>query len=194
MLPSDFSFSGLNTFASRVEDVAAIMSPTPQSNPAGVWFRGVDVMLRSEPDSKTILSEALKIERLMKSAWWQGVLDVLVSDAREVTRLRGTRGHLRSLWGVTPIVSLKHAVSANRIAGLDSESLVFSVYRVTKSFDLDLSRHLEMLLQRDPSLQNAFYWTVLLWALLSYDIFFLQRPRTPPADGVHGPLHDGHKS
>src|SRR5262249_4849197 len=149
----------------------------PEPDPGLVWFKNVDAALRSTPEPTRLLALTRPIQRLKGESVWRDFVAAAVTDAPEFTRLRRTRHRLRSLWGGTPIISLRQAVAADRSIGVDAESLVFSTYYVTQAFDINLSHHVQVLEKSDPTGLNAFYWLVLLWAIFSYDIFFLFNDR-----------------
>jgi glycosyltransferase involved in cell wall biosynthesis len=103
------------------------------------------------------------------AAFWEE----LSAEAAETSRGRRRSGRLRSLWGVTPIVSLRYGAQADRRLGLHSDTLVFQSYYVTSQFDINLTTAQTHILQQRPELHYAFRRFVLAWALLSYDIFHL---------------------
>jgi len=177
VLPADFAFWALNALASHNAHVAELMSTGSQMDPGGVWFTTIDTLLRSKPDAAEVLSVAGKTKRLLDSPAWNDFVVAVMLDGRAATCIRESRKCLRSLWGVTPIVGLEQSVAADRSIGIDAENLVFTTYYVTSAFDINLSRHLEIVLQREPGLIDAFHWTVLLWALIAYDIFFFFNDR-----------------
>jgi glycosyltransferase involved in cell wall biosynthesis len=177
ILPADYVFWGLNTLAGYSPDAAELIAPGRQTDPGMAWFMEIDAVLRSKPDAAAVLSISRKTKRLMDSSSWDYFVEAVVMDARSASSIRAERRCLRSLWGVTPIITLKETVAADRYIGIDAENLVFSTYHVTSAFDINLSGHVEAVLQQEPGLQDAFYWTVLLWALIAYDIFFLFNDR-----------------
>ncbi len=97
----------------------------------------------------------------------------LCADAREMSRLRQREGRLRSCWGVTPIVGLKTAAAADRMLGVEAESLVFTHYHVTSDFDLNFKEVEAALIAERYNLIHPFRRLVLGWALLHYDVFHL---------------------
>lgn len=97
----------------------------------------------------------------------------LCADAAEMTRQRQREGRLRSMWGVTPIVNLRSGVAADRLLGVEAESLVFTHYHITFRFDLNFKEIQEELIAERYNLIHPFRWLVLGWALLRYDAFHL---------------------
>jgi len=177
ILPLGVQFERLNTLARFQSDVAEVLASKGEADPSFVWFKNVDVVLRSTPEPTQLLALARRIQRLKSGDSWWDFVTAVAADAREFTRLRLAHNHLRSLWGVTPIVSLKQTVIADRSVGVDAESLVFGAYYITQSFDINLSQHLKVFEENDPTALEAFYWLVLLWAMLSFDIFFFFNDR-----------------
>ncbi|MCP4559931.1 MAG: glycosyltransferase [Bosea sp.] len=102
-------------------------------------------------------------------AFWSA----LCADAGEMTRLRQREGRLRSCWGVTPIVNLRTGVAADRLLGVEAESVVFTHYHVSSDFDLVLKGMQDELMAERYNLIHPFRWLVLGWALLRYDVFHL---------------------
>lgn len=109
---------------------------------------------------------------------------------RQLTRRRLAIGRPRSLWGVTPILTLPLKARCDRALGISSESFVLKNYHVTNAFDWNLKRLAEKgpvarfpLARFKVSLLRLF----LSWALLRYDIFhyFADRGVLPP-DGRYG--------
>ena len=81
------------------------------------------------------------------------------------------RGRIRSVWGVTPILTLTLKARCDRLLGIQSESLVFTTYGVTNRFDINLMVFADWILAHKPSLYLYLGRLVLAWALLRYDIF-----------------------
>lgn len=97
----------------------------------------------------------------------------LCADANEMSRMRQLDGRLRSCWGVTPIVNMRSGVEADRLLGVEAESLVFTHYYVTSDFDLNFKDIEVGLIAERYNLIHPFRWLVLGWALLRYDVFHL---------------------
>lgn len=88
-----------------------------------------------------------------------------------LARGRRRRGKLRSLWGVTPILTLPLLARADRLLGIRAETLVYVTYYISKNFDWNLSRVHKWVVQRIPQRYPDFCEVVFLLALLRYDIF-----------------------
>lgn len=76
------------------------------------------------------------------------------------------RRKLRSLWGTTPILSIVNNAEAERLLGIESETLVFSSYYITDRFTHNFGRF-----ARSRLLRGAARLIVFPWALVRYDIF-----------------------
>lgn len=96
---------------------------------------------------------------------------VVAPLARRQSKARLARGEARSLWGVTPILTLPLKARADRALGFESQSLVFVTYYIARNFDIDLQTKMEALYRRAPRLAPLFKRLVLAWALLRYDVF-----------------------
>lgn len=97
----------------------------------------------------------------------------LCADASEMSRMRQRDGRLRSCWGVTPIVNMRSGVEADRLLGVEAESLVFTHYHITSDFDLNFKEVEAALIAERYDLIHPFRRLVLAWALLRYDVFHL---------------------
>lgn len=87
----------------------------------------------------------------------------------KLSTLRLARGKPRSLWGVTPILTLPLKAKADRQLGFRSESLVYVTYVITSQFDIDLRK--SYVIASGLGLLPAFQRVVLAWALMRYDVF-----------------------
>src|SRR5262249_49188095 len=65
------------------------------------------------------------------------VLDLLIQTAAIWRAVFGTP---RTLWGVTPIVTLPLLARCDRLLGLKSDSVVFTTYYIANKFDINLER------------------------------------------------------
>jgi glycosyltransferase involved in cell wall biosynthesis len=149
-------------------------------------------MLRSDTPAEEIVTLARGMMEIRERLCWEAFLESLLEDARAVTKMRREQGRLRSLWGITPIIGLPVGVKADRALGVEAESLVLTTYYYTRSFDINLSHHIQAIRESEPVVEQAFYWLVVLWALLSYDVFFFYNDRgiLPPVEFT-GRLHLG---
>jgi glycosyltransferase involved in cell wall biosynthesis len=82
---------------------------------------------------------------------------------------RLARGRPRSLWGVTPILTLALKARADRQLGFRSRSLVYVTYVTTSQFDINLRK--SYVVAYGLGLLPAFQRFVLAWALMRYDVF-----------------------
>ncbi len=95
-------------------------------------------------------------------------LAIAIRLGRLLTHYRLWRGHPRSLWGITPILTTTLLAHSDRLLGIQGESLVFTSYYITQNFD----RNLQSFIKRFGLENNVyFYRLVLAWALLRYDFF-----------------------
>lgn len=168
------NFPALAVLAACVEPIAAAIAvENHEGRPdIGRWLARVDQCLRDSDGIDDIVALAHAIDRLRKSEHWPPFLEGLVHDARMATARRQHRQQLRSLWGTTPINSLPISVAADRRLGIGAESLVFSTYYITSNFDIRLSRHVDAVRASGNDVEAGFYYLVLIWAMLSFDIFF----------------------
>lgn len=168
------NFPGLDVLATCVEPIAAAIAVENRDGRPDVdrWLARVDQCLRGSDGINDVVALAQAIDRLRKSEHWPPFLEGLVDDARIATARREQKRQLRSLWGTTPINSLPISVAADRRLGISAESLVFSTYYITSNFDICLSRHIDAVRASGNDTETAFYYLVLIWAMLSFDIFF----------------------
>ncbi len=96
---------------------------------------------------------------------------LLAPLAAALSRRRLLRGQAASVWGITPILTLRTKSRADRLLGTDARSLVFTTYRMTRDFDLVLANLAESVHRRAPGFYRAFHYAVLAYALVRFDIF-----------------------
>lgn len=72
------------------------------------------------------------------------------------------------IWGPTPIINIATNAAADRLRGLQSDTLVYRPYYVTHEFTYNLERW-----WRYKLLALVLPWCVFLWAVLKYDVFQL---------------------
>ena len=111
------------------------------------------------------------------------ILERAVASAPRHAERRRRRGRLRSLWGATPILTLPLKARADRMLGLESESLVFTTYYISQQFDWNLRRLAGAVGRLAPGLRPALDNGVLAWAVRRYDLlhFFHDRGLMQPA-------------
>ena len=81
-------------------------------------------------------------------------------------RIRRKRRKICSLWGTTPILSIVTNAEAERLLGIDSETLVFSSYFITGRFTHNFGKF-----RKNRLIRVMARLVVFPWALLRYDIF-----------------------
>lgn len=102
------------------------------------------------------------------------------------SRRRYQSGALRTLWGVTPIVTLPLKARCDLALGFRSESLVLTNYYITDDFTWNFKW--TRFLVPKSLLQQAVLKLVLAAVLLRFDIvhYFADRGILPPEDGRFG--------
>lgn len=96
---------------------------------------------------------------------------IAVPLGRRRTEVRLAQGAPRSLWGVTPILTLPLKARADRVLGIESHSLVFVTYYIARKFDFNLQSTLERLQRHGGGLIKPFENLLLAWAIWRYDVF-----------------------
>lgn len=99
----------------------------------------------------------------------KAILDIAIWLGPRISALRLWQGQVRTLWGVTPILTLPLKASADRALGFRSTSLVYTTYVISSQFDINLRRPYALACGLDLGL--AFQRLVLAWTLLRYDVF-----------------------
>jgi hypothetical protein len=82
-------------------------------------------------------------------------------------------GRPRTMWGVTPILTLPLLARCDRLLGLKSESLVFTTYYITSNFNINLKRICEIVYRKYPQWATRLHKVLLRLALIRYDAFHL---------------------
>jgi hypothetical protein len=112
----------------------------------------------------------VRLTRVLGNAFLRlSILRMSVFLGTHLTRRRLVRGEPRSLWGVTPILTLPLKAKADRALTFRSDSLVFQTYYISQEFDINLNRWSS--LAGRFGLQVLFDYSILSWALLRYDVF-----------------------
>jgi hypothetical protein len=88
-----------------------------------------------------------------------------------LTAKRMAKGRIRSIWGVTPILTLPLKARCDEMLGIKSETMVWTTYVVTKSFTWNLKMFVAICLKTDTALLFPLGRFVLGIALLRYDVF-----------------------
>lgn len=91
--------------------------------------------------------------------------------AKSKRRLEAGRG--RTIWGVTPILTLPLKARADRLLGFRSHSLVFVTYYISQNFDFNLRLLVNGVSKYAPMFYRALDRLVLAWAISRYDVFHL---------------------
>ena len=73
---------------------------------------------------------------------------------------------LRSVWGTTPILSIRRSSKADNLLGLESDSLVFSNYYTSKDFTRNFSKYC-----KNKIFKILIRTAVFFWAVHRYDVF-----------------------
>ncbi len=149
-------------FAGRVVGHGLTRATMLRRRLAGTWRRALTALPLAA--SGTLVALAVPLGRL-------------------ATAVRLHLGRPRSVWGVTPILTLRLLSRCDRDLGLASESLVFTTYSVTSNFDVNLQRLTAWVTEKHPRQYRFYAQCVFAWALLRYDVFncFFDR-------GVEAPL------
>lgn len=107
--------------------------------------------------------------------------------ARLITVVRLRLGTPRTVWGVTPILTLPLLARCDRLLGLRSDSLVFTTYYTSSRFDVNLKRIDRWLATEHPEHYENFARLVLAFALLRYDMFhfYYDRGVMVPVSRMH---------
>ncbi|WFU53767.1 glycosyltransferase [Bradyrhizobium pachyrhizi] len=124
--------------------------------------RGAIVRHKLRTLPRKLLSLAAKLLSIV-------ILKLAICIAPAVGAVRLRCGRPRTLWGVTPILTLQLKARADRALGFRSISLVYVTYVVTSRFDLNLQQPYVLALKSGLGL--AFQRLVLAWALVRYDVF-----------------------
>ena len=127
-----------------------------------------------------------RMARLAVERGSTAALAAAIPLGRWLTRRRVARGRERTLWGITPILTLPLKARADRALDLRSESLVLASYYIGGDFTWNISQLLARIGVKPPS-GLAFHRLLLAAALLRYDIIHLFADRgILPSDQGYG--------
>jgi len=123
---------------------------------------GIRVRSRTSRIGRAILGHSLD--------WLTGaVLRLAVRWAPKLSARRLARGECRTLWGVTPILTLPLKARADRLLGFESKSIVYVTYVITSQFDINLRKY--YIVAAGLGILPSFQRLVLAWHLLRCDVF-----------------------
>jgi glycosyltransferase involved in cell wall biosynthesis len=98
-------------------------------------------------------------------------LELCVRLGRWRTQRRMAQGRPRSVWGVTPLLTLPLKARADELLGMRADSMVWTTYHISKSFTRNLSVLPAIVRRLNPELLASLGRFVLAFSLLRYDIF-----------------------
>jgi glycosyltransferase involved in cell wall biosynthesis len=98
---------------------------------------------------------------------------VAVPLGRWRTAARLAQGTPRSLWGVTPILTLPLKARADRLLGFQSRTVVLRTYYISSGFDVVLQRWFKWLDRHAIGLIHPFERLLLAWVTWRYDVVHL---------------------
>lgn len=121
---------------------------------------------------------------LWLDAFSVNIANCVARFGRRATAWRLARGRPRSLWGVTPILTLPLLARCDRFLHFRSSSLVFTTYVITSRFDINLRWVISGIYYVSQHLYWPAHRLLLAWALLRYDVFhyFADRGLMPSHD------------
>jgi glycosyltransferase involved in cell wall biosynthesis len=110
------------------------------------------------------------------------LLEACIRRARRIGDRRLAAGRPRTLWGITPILTLPLKARCDEELGFKAETLVFTTYHTTRNFTWNL-RNLMRLSRLWPRSERPLARIILALALLRYDFFntFADRGIMPSA-------------
>jgi len=123
-----------------------------------------------------IVKQANHVRRLLRwvlrvALWLPGrVVDLLIHTAAIWRAVFSTP---RTLWGVTPILTLPLLARCDRLLGLKSDSVVFTTYYTARKFDINLERICGSFENFAPRLFALTHDLLLRFVLIRYDAFHL---------------------
>jgi hypothetical protein len=87
----------------------------------------------------------------------------------------------RTLWGVSPILTLPLLARADRLLGLGSASVVYTTYVISSGFDINLKRLMGWIYEHRPALYDPAQNLILQLSRLSFDVYhyFCDRGLSP---------------
>ena len=117
--------------------------------------------------TRTVKSTARRVYGAMR-----GVLAGLLDACTRIAKWRRmTFGVPRTLWGVTPILTLPLLVRCDRMLGLRSQSMVFTTYHITRNFDINLEKLVNYVYSKHPSWSFRIHRFILRLCLTRYDAY-----------------------
>lgn len=148
----------------RIARGAAALPGAVLSRFAAVWSRRPRSFSEAKARLRTGAEQAFI--RMGKRA-----LAAAVPLARARTERRIRKGRVRTLWGVTPILTLPLLAKADRLLGMKSRTIVYTTYHISKNFDINLSWWFRNVFAKNGYVYiGSTYW-ILAFLILRYDVF-----------------------
>jgi hypothetical protein len=179
----------LDTFAAEFPEVAAALVPgyEPGSRLFGRrLFARLDRTLRGGKVDDAVLALAAAFQTALAEEIRQRFTDALAAASIEASERRARFGRVRSIWGVTPAVSLTHGAEADRRLGVEAETVVTTAHGSTRDFDVLLKEQVDGVMAASVPPHQGWAWATLSWALLSFDNFYYLSERGLLASGHYG--------
>lgn len=168
--------ASIRWFASRVVSVAQNPDPVRVAN--GLRYIGRRARRRlSRVGVRAVAirvrNSVSRVGRVVLGTFFDGpskaILRLAVWWAPKLSAKRLARGQCRTLWGVTPILTLPLKARADSLLGFESKSIVYVTYIVTSQFDINLRKY--YLIAAGLGILPTFQRLVLAWHILRCDVF-----------------------
>lgn len=139
-------------------------------------LRGAICIFRALKRAPTTFKKSSKVilRKLFSGAYYvlrMSTIGAIRIYGRGAKWWRMTFGTPRTVWGVTPILTLPVLAKCDRLLGLRSNSLVFTTYYIAQNFDINLKKISEYVYSKHPSWIGAFHAVVFRIALTRFDVF-----------------------
>ncbi|MCC6534009.1 MAG: hypothetical protein IT531_15780 [Burkholderiales bacterium] len=160
-----------NGFKASLGRVAARLRYVGHCCGVALWRAWVSIRLAATRSIRSLLAVVAQASKRLRIVCTPLLIRGLVALSRAMTRWRIALGNPRTLWGITPILTLPLLARADRALGLRSESMVFVTYYISSSFDINLKRVSDWVIREHPTMYAIFTKAILAWALVRYDVF-----------------------
>ena len=166
----------LDRFAFEYPGIAARLVARAEIAPTGfgqALWQYLDVCVRRGITGQDLRTSTEALHQIHQDSTIRNAFEAdLRAAAQKLTAGREVDGKLRSLWGTTPLINLIPCAKAERLNGIDAETVVWTTYYIENRFDIVLKDQFDWMQRWCPSLVETYSNLVFAWALLSFDIFY----------------------